>query len=160
MKAALREDSVRGKDCAERQVHSGETRKLEPVGKDTNNGVGRLIQPDCGSYDTPITAERVTPQGMREDGHRCAAGSLLIGREQAAEQRRASQYREELVRDKRGAHPTSAVMSRHEGGRSPDIRQSFKDVALRAPIAERRVRPQPIVPLRVLFPDTQQAVGG
>src|SRR5205809_5537139 len=50
-------------------------------------------------------------------------------------------------------------MSRHEGGRSPDIRQSLKDVALRAPIAERRVGPQPVAPLLVLFPDTEQPVG-
>jgi len=81
MKSALCEDSVRGMDCAERQVHSGPTGEREPVGKDANNGVGRLIQPDCGSYGIPITAERFTPQGMREDGHWCAAGSLLIGRE-------------------------------------------------------------------------------
>src|SRR5881296_3091978 len=54
---------------------------------------------------------------------------------------------------------SSAVMSRHEGGRSPDVRQSFKDVALRAPIAERRVGPQPVVPPLVLLPDTEQPVG-
>src|SRR5439155_9179986 len=59
----------------------------------------------------------------------------------------------------RGAHLTSAVMSRYEGGRSPDVRQSLKDVALRAPIAERRVGPQPVVSLLVLFPDTEQPVG-
>src|SRR3989442_947728 len=50
-------------------------------------------------------------------------------------------------------------MSRHEGGRSPDVRQSFKDVALGAPIAERRVGPQPVVPPLVLLPDTEQPVG-
>src|SRR5881396_872195 len=49
-------------------------------------------------------------------------------------------------------------MSRYEGGRSPDVRQSLKDVALRVPIAERRVGPQPVAPLLVLFPDTEQPV--